>query len=322
MIIHTAEISSAKSQAIPVAHTRKRSKLFRRLDGFQIFCVIALIIMTFVIVYPFYNCIVLSFNDGLDAMYNGPIYFLPRVPTLENYQEILSTPLFLTSSRNTVGRTVITTVCSLFIISMFSYAMMHKKVKFRKFYLIFALITMYFSGGLVPTFLVIRNLGLYDNFLVYVLPGLFNMFYVMVSMTFFRAIPDELEESALLDGANEFQIFLKIIIPVSTPLLAALAIYVGVSQWNSWFDSMIYTSNENLEVLAHQFAKMVLSQRYLESATEYAGADVELMMNLRGATSNSLQVAALAVTTFPIIVIYPFLQKYFVKGIMLGSVKT
>lgn len=298
-------------------------KTNRRIDLPQVFIGVLLLCITFVIVYPFFNCIVLSFNDGLDSMYNGPIYFWPRVPTLDNYAEVLGTSIMLTSARNTVLRTVITTLSSLFIIAMFSYAMIHKKVKFRKFYMIFALITMYFSGGLIPTFLVMRNLGLYDNFLVYIFPGLFNMFYVLVSMTFFRAMPYELEESAFLDGANEFQIFLKIVLPVSTPLLAALAIYVGVTQWNSWFDSMIYTRRESLQVLAFQFAKMVLSQRYLESATELAGegVDVEQLMNMRGSTSMSLQVAALGITTFPIIVIYPFLQKYFIKGIMLGSVK-
>lgn len=298
-------------------------KLSSRYDPFQMALAIVLIIITFVIVYPFYNAVVLSFNDGLDVRYNGPVYFWPRVPTLHNYVRVLSAPQFLTAARNTVLRTLITTVCSLFVISMFSYALTHKNVKFRKFYLIFALITMYFGGGLIPTFIVMRNLGLYDNFLIYIFPWIFNMFYVLISMTFFRAIPFELEESAYLDGANEFQIFLKIILPVSMPLLAALAIYIGVFQWNHWFDSMIYTKNEKLEVLALQFAKMVLSQRYLESATELTGegVDVESMLTAGGETSTSLQVASLAVTTFPIIVIYPFLQKYFVKGIMLGSVK-
>ncbi|MDW7657733.1 MAG: carbohydrate ABC transporter permease [Bacillota bacterium] len=293
----------------------------RKIDPFQVFLMVILVMITFAIVYPFYNAVVLSLNDGMDARYNGPVYFWPRVFTLDNYAKVFSTPIFLIAARNTVARTILGTVLSLFVTAMFSYALIHKEVKFRKFYIIFALVTMYFRGGLIPTFLAYRNLGLYNNFLVYIMPWALNMFYVLISMTFFRAIPKDLEESAFLDGANEFQIFLRIIIPVSTPLLAALAIYVGVFHWNQWFDSMIYTNDENLEVLALQFAKMVLNQRYLENAAELEGVDVESMLSAGGATSMSLQVASLAITTFPIMVIYPFLQKYFVKGIMLGSVK-
>ena len=179
------------------------------------------------------------------------------------------------------------------------------------------------SGGLIPTFLLIRSIGLYDNFMVYIFTNAFSMFNCLVFITYFRGIPNEVEESAKIDGANDLIIFLKIIAPISKPVFACISLFVAVGQWNDYFDCMIYTRNESLTVLSFLFAKMLLAQQYLESMVlEMSDLTVEEIIAIRGPVSTlTLQMATMVVTIVPIIMIYPFLQRYFVKGIMIGSVK-
>jgi putative aldouronate transport system permease protein len=193
----------------------------------------------------------------------------------------------------------------------------------RKFLITFGLITMYFNGGLIPTFLLIRNIGLYNNFLVYLLPTAFSMFNTMIFIAYFKGIPDDIEECASIDGANDLTIFFRIIIPIAMPVIACLALYVAVFQWNQYFDCMIYTDDPNLEVLSYLFAKLLLLQRYIDTVIEtFDNMTPDQIVALKGpVTSITTQMATMVVTTAPILCIYPFLQKYFVKGIMVGSLK-
>jgi putative aldouronate transport system permease protein len=224
----------------------------------------------------------------------------------------------MTASLNTVSRTVIGVVVFLFITGMFSYAITRANLMFRRFYLGMGIVTMYFSGGLIPTYLVMRSLGLLNNYLVYILPNFFSMFYAVIVMSYFKTIPSALEECARIDGANDLTIFLRIFVPTATPVLACVSLYVGVGHWNAWIDTMLYTNKRELQTLSHLLVTLVNNQQYLESLRE---SQTNLGVMTQGATPLSVTMATMVLTSFPIIVLYPFLQKYFIKGVMIGSIK-
>ncbi len=297
----------------------------RRANAFDIVNTAGLIILSFLLLYPFYQCIIISFNDGSDLTYRGMIYLWPRKFSLESFAYIFRTSDFLLAIRNSVLRTVLGALISVLATSGYSFAISHRDLIGRRFYLILGLITMYFGGGLIPTFLTIKTLNLYDTFWVYILPTGFSMFNAVVFLSYFRGVPRELEESATIDGANEFRYFFQILIPVAKPVFACVLLFDAVSQWNAYYDCMIYTRNENLIVLAHRFAKMLLTAHYIEERVAdaaAAGASAEQLIALRGPVSSlTTQMASMVVTVTPIMFIYPFLQKYFVKGIMVGSLK-
>lgn len=277
-----------------------------------------ILLFTVAVFYPFYQCIVLSFNDGKDAV-SGGIYFWPRKPTIYNYIFVFSDSSIAKSALVSVLRTVIGVVSTLTVTSAYAYAVSKKRILFRKFYIMAGVITMYFSGGLIPFYLLIRDLHLFDNFWVYILPSLFGMYNAVIFINFFSQLPESLEESAKIDGANDLYIFLRIIFPVSTPIYATIALFVGVGHWNSWFDTMMYTKADSLNTLAHTLTKMINSQQFTEMISKDKTSAVSSMAS--GMTTTSLMLATMVITTFPIIVIYPFFQKYFVKGIMIGSIK-
>lgn len=288
---------------------------------FDVCIKLILILLTIFFLYPFYNSVVLSFNDGGDAR-NAGIYFWPRVFTLQNYKYVLGIPDFLQAAFMTVARTLVGTVVSILVTAMYGFAVSKRELIFRKFYIVIGVITMYFGGGLIPFYIVIKQLHLYNNFLVYVLPGAFSMFNVIIFMSFFRSLSPSLDESAKIDGASYITIFFRIILPVSTPVVAAISIFVAVSAWNSWFDTMIFTKSPLLRTMAFFFVRVVQTQQFYDRVTSIMGGAAGQTVNQgNNYTGQSLQLAAMVISTFPIIVIYPFLQKYFVKGIMIGSVK-
>lgn len=278
-----------------------------------------IIIGSLLVFYPFYYCVMLSFNSGLDAQ-KGGIYFWPRVFTLENYQFVFSTDAILIAARNSILRTVAGTILALLVTSMFGYVVSKKDLLFRKTYMTIGLITMYFGGGLIPYFLLIKSLGLYNNFMVYIYPNLFSMFNALIFLSFFRSIPDSLDESARIDGANDFTIYWKCYVPLSKPVFATIALFVGVGHWNSWFDTMLFAAQKpQLETLSHILTKMINAQRFIDELTSKRNLGVGVAIS--GMTATALMLATMVVTAFPIIVLYPFLQRYFVKGVMIGSLK-
>lgn len=288
---------------------------------FDLVVMLLLVIMMLFFIYPFYNCVVLSLNDGQDALQPG-IYFWPRMFTLENYEKAVQAPGFGAAALISVLRTVAGTVLTVMVTAMFGYAMSKKRLRFRSFYLIVATIPMFFSGGMVPSFLLIKGMGLYNNFLVYILPGMFSMFYAIIFMGSFRELPDSLEESAMLDGANQLVIFFRIILPVSMPVIAAISIFTAVGHWNSWMDTMLYTDKKTLNTLAYLFSKVIFQTQYLQGLMDNAeGAAAEIGAKMRGVTSTSVMVATMVLATVPITIVYPFFQKHFAKGVMIGSVK-
>ena len=175
---------------------------------------------------------------------------------------------------------------------------------------------MYFSGGLIPYYITLRNVGLLNNFLVYIIPSAFNLFFTLISISFFAAIPGELRESAMLDGASDIKILLRIIMPISTPLLATMAIFVAVAQWNAWFDSAFFVRQEELRTLGYRLME-VINQASVPMGQE----SVDRAATTARVTPLSIRTAAMMVAVFPILCIYPFLQRYFITGLTIGSVK-
>ena len=300
------------------------ARQFLRDHGFDTVNTVLLVLFSILMIYPLYQCLIISFSSGVDIMNRGVVYLWPRVFSTRSYVRVLQDENFLLYARNSVLRTVLGAFVSVLITSMFAYAILHRRLRLRGLFAILGLITMYFNGGMIPTFIVIRDLGLYDNFLVYILPEAFNMFYVLVFLAYFKSIPDALEESALVDGASEVTIYFRIMLPVIKPVVACIVLFVAVFQWSMWVDTMIYTDSESLEVLSYYFAQILIRQQFIATTvmqeTDAQMTDAELQ-SLKEASSLTMQMATMLITVVPIMCIYPFLQRHFVKGIMIGSVK-
>lgn len=283
---------------------------------FDAFNIAVMLLLSLITVYPLYYILINSLNDSMDAM-KGGIYLFVRVFSVKSYMYLFQDKEIASAFVVTTARTVIGTVCSVFFTAMFSYAMSKSHLIGRKYAVVFMIIPMYISGGLIPYYLVIRSLGLIGKFAVLIIPTLFTTFNAMILITNFKGIPKELEESAKIDGANDFTIFIRIILPVSTAVLATIALFNAVVHWQSWFDATIFGGNR-LQTLQSILTRIIrTSQIENSSAIKKAG---EQLFNKR-TTTQSLVVTAMVVTTLPIVFIYPFLQKYFVKGIMVGSLK-
>jgi putative aldouronate transport system permease protein len=274
--------------------------------------VVLLLLLAFVTLYPFYNILITSLNDPADAA-RGGITFWPRVLSFENYKMVLQDESLINAFVVTVLRTVVGTATAVLFTAAFSYGVSKPELLGRKLFLILAIITMYFSGGLIPHYLLIAQyLHLKGSFMAYILPNLFSVFNALIMITFFRGIPKEMEESAKVDGAHELTIFWRLVLPVSKPVLATIALYNAVFHWNSWFDAMLY-GGESLRTLQQILMQIISSN-----------SNVSLMasnLGMKAVTAESVKLATMVITTLPIVFSYPFLQKYFVKGIMIGSVK-
>jgi putative aldouronate transport system permease protein len=282
---------------------------------FQAMLIAVFALLGLAMLYPIWYTVVVSLNEGYDAQ-RGGIYWWPRVFTLENYATVLGTTGIVVAYGVTVARTLIGTLCAVFFTSMVAYAFSKKRLIGRKLYTGMGIVTLFFGGGLVPYFLLIRNLGLFDNFLVYIIPALFSFYNLIIFQSFFRGIPAELEESAFIDGAQDFAIFVRIILPLSAPVLATIALFTGVYHWNDYFTGVLYINNENLQPI-QTYLYRVIAQNSSNMMMNNAPAGVLY----RRVTSQSIRYATMVCTTLPIVCVYPFLQKYFVKGMMLGSIK-
>lgn len=280
-----------------------------------------LFIVLIVTLYPFLHVLAISFNNSIDTARGGLTIF-PREFTLQNYREIFaSNNNLVIAFRNSVLRTLIGTVTATFSCSILAYILSRKSYVFRRPLGIMLVLTMYVSGGLIPTYLVIRGLGLVNTFWVYIIPGLINAFNVIVIRSFIDSLPEALEESARMDGANDITIFMRIIMPLCIPVLATVALFVAVGQWNSWFDTYLYAgANVNLTTLQYELMQI------LNNASSMTSADVNRLNQTGGmavrVTPESIRMAITVIVTLPIVCVYPFLQKYFVSGLTLGAVKS
>lgn len=288
----------------------KRGKGERLFD----FCnVLFLSFFIALIIFPLWNIIVLSFNDGYDAM-KGGIYLWPRKFTLDNYTTILKDKTVYRAFGVTVVKTILGVIAHLFVTGIAAYAMSKPQLVGRKVFIRMGIITMYFYGGMIPTFLVVKQLGLTNSFWVYIIPALFSFYDMIILMNFFKGLPISLEESAKIDGANYFQVFIKIILPLSLPVLATIALFHGVYQWNDYFTAKLYITDKSLYPIQYYLYQILTSAGAASSAK--AGVYIS-----KAYTTQSLQQATMIITTLPIMLVYPFLQKYFISGMMVGGVK-
>lgn len=274
-----------------------------------------MIMFVIITLYPVLNTLAISLNDGTDAL-RGGIYLLPRKFTWKNYITVLQKDNLIMGAYITVARTVIGTAFALFANAILAFIVSRKRFMFKKQLSLFWVITMYVNGGMIPTFLLFKTLHLTNSFWVYVIPGMFSAFNMLVIRTYMNGISDSLEESAQLDGAGYTTIFLKIISPLCKPVYATVALFVAVGQWNSWFDAMLYNRmSANLTTLQYELMKLL-------SSVTNQGNSVEAMKNAAGSvTPTSVRAAATILTMLPIICLYPFLQRYFVTGLTIGGVK-
>ena len=297
---------------------KTKSKI-KRSRGTRIFdtCnVIIMLLICFVCLYPIWYVIVNSLNDAQDAL-KGGIYWWPRQFSLENYKSVFANKSVLQSFKVTIAKTLIGTTLNVLFTAMVAYPLSKARLIGRKYYMAFGTVTMFFSGGLIPTFILFKQLNLLNNFLVYIIPAAFNFFNLLIFINFFKEIPAALEESAKIDGANDLTIFRKIIIPLSKPVFATIALFSGVGQWNDYFGGLMYMTNRtDLEPIQTFLYRLVAQAQSSQMAN-----GISVQIQLSDTTSTSIKLAAMVITTLPICCVYPFLQKYFVKGMMVGAVK-
>ncbi len=291
--------------------TKKRNLSDLSLDLLKVlFLAFAVIIC----LYPFWNIFIVSINDANDAM-RGGLYLLPRKLSLSSYADILGRSTFQHSILVTVARTLIGTPLAVLVTSALAYVLSYRDLVGRKPLNVLFIFTMYFGGGMVPYYMVLKNLGLLDNFLVFILPNLLSVYNMILVRNYIESMPEALFDAARIDGANDLTIFFRLVLPLSKPIIMTIALFVAISQWNSWFDAYLYTNSQSLKTM-----QSILVEILNQYQTSDAGAAAANRMS-QSITPDSIRMAATMVTTIPIIMVYPFIQKYFVKGIMLGSVK-
>ena len=291
------------------------SKRRKRIKPFQILNILIMLLLIFITVYPMYYVVVASFSDPLlIRSHTGPLFSILGTPTLQGYQKTLSNKSLFTGFRNTLFYLFVGTFLQLFLTSLAAYVLSRKNFMIRKGVMKMFIFTMFFNGGLIPMFFAIRNTGVYNTIWVSSIPYAISAYNMIIMRTFFETIPESLEEAAIIDGANDFTVFSKVILPLSKPIIAVMVLYYGVGQWNSWFPAAMFTRDRKLYPL-----QMILREILIENQTQSADNLTAAMEDTF--TKELVKYCTIVVSTFPILAIYPFLQKYFEKGVMIGAVK-
>lgn len=282
-----------------------------------------MILLSVVMLYPMLNTLAISFNDGMDTV-RGGIYLWPRIFSLQNYRVVLHMDTIYYAFVVTVTKTIVIVITNLFFTSMLAYTLSRKEYVFRKFITVVFVLTMYFNAGLIPNYMLIKNLGMINTFSVYWIPNIISAFNLIVIRTYIKTIPESFIESAKIDGAREFRIFWQIILPLVIPTLATIALFVAVGSWNSWFDTFLYnTGKQELSTLQYELQKLLASAMNAGNRTP-GGTGANSQAASGGAsvaTPQSIRAAITIVTAVPILIVYPFLQRYFVHGLAIGGVK-
>lgn len=289
---------------------------------FDMLNIVFLVSFCAICLYPFLNILAISFNEGSDAAMGG-ITLWPRKFTLVNYQVVFAGSDILYAFFFSASMTVVRTVAVLLCTSMGAYALTKKNFPWRTGVITYFLIPMFIGGGLVPYFLVIKTLGLMNNFLVYILPLLFDFYSAIIMRVYFDYnIHESLSESAYIDGATDFGIFFRIYIPLSKPMLAAIALFIGVAAWNDWYTTLLFCGNtRQLWTLQYLLQRLVMQTEQARQMADLMTQKTGQMIKKNVITPQTITYATLMIATVPIVIVYPFLQKYFIKGMMLGSIK-
>lgn len=300
------------------------NKIRRRADEKALHAISAVLITIFMLMclYPFWNVFINSIATK-EEVARG-VYFFPKEPTFTVYADVLRDGKLLHSLLISVSRTVLSTVGCVLFSAMFAYLMTQQNLPCRKVIYRFAIITMYVSGGLIPWYLVMKLYGLYNNFWVYVFPNLLGVYYCILIKTFIEGLPAALEEAARIDGAGFFTLFFRIILPLSKPILATVALYQAVGQWNSYQDNYLLVQDTNLQTVQMTLYNYVRQAESIAKAMQQAtGSGMASLADAaaNNTTADSIRNATTILSMLPIMLVYPFLQKYFAKGVMLGAVK-
>lgn len=285
-------------------------RLTRGEKAFQVVLILFISALSVTMLYPFLHVASISLSTPAEALRQG-FHFYPKDITFVAWERVLSSETVWTTMGNTVFRTVVGTVLTLVFLAIGAYPLSKKYLPHRNLFMTVIVITMFFGGGLIPTYMLIKGLGLINSLWVYVIPGLVSTFSLIVLRNFFMSIPEELEDSAKMDGANEFRILFTIVVPLSKPVLATLALWSAVGHWNAWFDAMLYMQDQSKIVLQLFLRRLVIANM----------GDPMLPVPSIEETPETVKAAIIIFTALPILLLYPFFQRYFVKGVMIGSLK-
>ena len=307
------KIKSASSKHTPAMGRSKSDRIF---DGILFF----ILSLVFVIVaYPLYFVTIASFSSP-KAVAGGEVVFFPASISFEGYAKVFENKQVVSGFLNSIIITLTGTLISLFITLPTAYALSRRDFKGRKFVMTFYIVTMFVSGGLIPTYLVIKNLGMLDTIWSLILPGTLGVYNMIVARTFFKtSIPDELLEAARIDGCNDFHFFFRMVLPLSGAIIAILALYYGIGHWNAYFSALLYISTPIKYPL-----QVVLRSILIQNSMSYQGAvPAQQLAELeyRRQIAELMKYSLIIISSLPVIIVYPFIQKYFVKGVMIGSVK-
>ncbi len=298
----------------------KTSKIGRKSElSFNIVIYTILIVLFIVTFYPFWQVFIMSVNDAVDTV-KGGLYLFPRKFSIQSYITLLLDENFTGSIGITVLRTIIGAPIAVLCTAMAAYTLSKRDLVGRRPIKLAFIFTMYFGGGLIPYYMILKSMHLIDNFNVYIFPNIINVFYMILIITYIESLPAELEESAKIDGANDLIIFFRIVIPLCMPILATIILFNSINQWNSWFDSFAFTNKRSLKTLQAVLV-LILTQYDTQSLENSFSARMSAAANKGAVNADSIRMTATMLATLPILFVYPFLQKYFVKGIMVGAIK-
>lgn len=287
---------------------------------FNVFNIVFFICMMIVVLFPYINVLAKAFNDGNDTALGG-ITIFPRKFTLDNFSAVILEDAFPRVLLLTISITIIGTLVHILVQYMAAYVFLNKNLLGRGYLLIFFMIPMYFGGGLIPTYILFSKLGLLNNYLVYILPGCFSMYNMIIIRTYLSSISDSLREAAKLDGANDFEIAFRVVLPLAKPVLATVVLWLAVGMWSNWTTTLYYVTKKELFTLQYLLMQVLKEADRIQALISEAALRGEILNIKSAVTTESVRSAQIIITTLPIVVVYPFLQKYFIKGVMLGAVK-
>ncbi|MCF2648667.1 carbohydrate ABC transporter permease [Niallia circulans] len=280
---------------------------------FKVFNICILLVIIFCTLYPFINVVAQSFSSE-SYINSGQVNLLPKGFNVDTYQKVLSDNMFWINYKNTVVYTIVGTIISMFLTTIFAYALSKRRLVGRRFLTVFAVFTMFFNGGLIPNYVLINALGFGNTMWAIVIPGAISIYNMLIMKSFFENMPEELEEAASIDGLNTYGILLKIVLPLSKAVIATMVLFYAVAYWNSWFSAFIYLDKKEL------FPVTIYLRNMIAGATSAMSAGATSADNLTQISAN-IKAVTMVLTILPILSVYPFVQKYFVSGVMLGSVK-
>ena len=305
-------------QAVPLSRRRKLLQLTPGQIAGKLVVYGFLLFIFIVTFFPFWQIFILSINDAGDSL-KGGLLLWPRELNFSSYKAVFQNEEILSSLGVTVTLTVIGVPLTVFCVAMLAYVLSKTELVHRRAINFFFVFTMYFSGGLIPTYMVIKALGLIDNFFVFIFPGLVNIYWMILVRTYIEGLPKELFEAAASEGAGEFTIFMRVVLPLSMPVLATILLFSAISHWNAWYDSYIYTYKPQLKTLQAVLVKIL--NQYQTGAMVSQAQQMANEAKKMPVSSESIRMTVTMVATIPIILVYPFLQKYFIKGMLIGAVK-